>query len=301
MTKKICSIIIRGTNVSFSYNNLTALHDMSFQFNRGKHIVILGANGSGKSTLAKHLNSLLIPTEGTVLVNEMKTSDTENIWNIRRIVGMVFQNPENQIVGATVEDDIIFGMENIGLERDVISNRLEKVIQQLQLEDIRYKEPHQLSGGQKQRVAIASVLAMEPDIIVLDEATSMLDPEGRQEVLAALKMLLETTQKTIIQITHDIEEAILADEVYVFYEGNIVKKGKPEEVFTFENDLQKTGLQLPFCMRFYQKLTKAKMVGTKECSLITPDESVSTPLESLKAPMNMKELVEHICELNAKV
>ncbi|OEF97909.1 energy-coupling factor transporter ATPase [Desulfuribacillus alkaliarsenatis] len=276
--------IIQGHNITYSYGHIRALQTISILIPQGKHIAVLGANGSGKSTLARHFNAILVPVEGTVKVKGMDTQDQEQIWKIRNTVGMVFQNSENQIVGATVEDDIVFGLENLGLESEDIAIRLERVVNKLQLGAIRYKEPHQLSGGQKQRVAIAGVLAMEPDVIVLDEATSMLDPDGRQEVLTALKTILEDSTKTIIQITHDIEEAILADEVYVLAEGQIVMKGVPKTIFTYDNGLPSLGLQLPFSMRFYQKFATLQ----------------SEIIETEHIPMCMEELVNQLCRYNVK-
>jgi len=279
--------IIEADQVMFYYGDNIALSNISIDITQGQHVVILGANGSGKSTIAKHFNALLTPTKGDILVKKMNTKDANNTWEIRKSVGMVFQNPENQIIGATVEDDIIFGMENIGLSTEEIAKRLEQVIDMLQLQAIRKKEPYQLSGGQKQRVAIAGILAMEPDVIIFDEATSMLDPEGRNEVLKAIAALINEHSATIIHITHDIEEAIVADYVLIMSAGMLVTEGTPEQIFTYQGNLEAYGLQLPFSMQFYKLFLDAKA----DSSTVNYDT----------IPMNIDELVDALCKYSLKM
>jgi energy-coupling factor transport system ATP-binding protein len=274
--------IIEADQVMFYYGDNIALSNISINITQGQHVVILGANGSGKSTIAKHFNALLTPTNGDILVKKMNTKDANNTWEIRKSVGMVFQNPENQIIGATVEDDIIFGMENIGLSTEEIAKRLEQVIDMLQLQAIRTKEPYQLSGGQKQRVAIAGILAMEPDVIIFDEATSMLDPDGRNEVLKAIAALINEHSATIIHITHDIEEAIVADYVLIMSEGMLTTEGTPEQIFTYQSNLEAYGLQLPFSMQFYKLFLDAQA----DSSTVNYDT----------IPMNIDELVDALCK-----
>lgn len=274
-----CSMI-EVDRVTYYYKERAALQNISLDITPGQHIVILGANGSGKSTLAKHLNGLLTPASGDILVKQMNTRHSHHLWEIRKHVGMVFQNPENQIVGATVEDDIVFGMENIGILREKMQKRLAYVIEQLQIEHLRYKEPHQLSGGQKQRVAIAGILAMEPDVIIFDEATSMLDPEGRAEVLQAIDILLQDPTKTIIQITHDMEEALQADYVYVMTDGQVCLEGKPNDIFQKKYNIREIGLDYPFSMNFYHLLIGERVVQDRD----------------IQVPMNLDELVQALCK-----
>lgn len=222
-----------------------ALKDVSFSIERGEWIAIIGHNGSGKSTLAKTINGLLLPESGNVTVGEYQLSE-ENIWDIRRMVGMVFQNPDNQFVGATVEDDVAFGMENQGIPREEMLVRVKNALEKVRMSEFASREPARLSGGQKQRVAIAGVVALRPDIIILDEATSMLDPEGREEVLATIKQVKEESDLTVISITHDIDEAVNANRVFVMRQGELVRVGKPEEIFSAGPELIDLGLDLPF-------------------------------------------------------
>ncbi|OEH86356.1 energy-coupling factor transporter ATPase [Desulfuribacillus stibiiarsenatis] len=247
---------IQAHQVVFYYGEgvTSAIEDVSLSIEKGTHIVILGANGSGKSTLARHFNALLAPKSGNIQVGAYDTSVPEHIWSIRKAVGMVFQNPENQIVAATVEDDIVFGMENLGLSREVMQARLEKVLAMFDLESLRKKEPYQLSGGQKQRVAIAGVIAMEPDVIIFDEATSMLDYEGRREVQSSIKTLLQEQTATVIRITHDMEEAVDCDRIYVMHQGRVVLQGSPSEVFQSDHSIDSYHLELPFAIRMNKEL-----------------------------------------------
>lgn len=240
-----------------------ALKDISFSISRGEWVAIIGHNGSGKSTLAKTINGLLLPESGTVKVGEYQLKE-ENIWQIRHMVGMVFQNPDNQFVGATVEDDVAFGMENQGVPRDEMVTRVENALKKVRMSEFADREPARLSGGQKQRVAIAGIVALRPDIIILDEATSMLDPEGREEVIETIKEIKEESNLTVISITHDIDEAANASRVLVMRQGELFKEGRPEEIFSAGPELVELGLDLPFP----EKLKLA----LKEQGINVPDE-----------------------------
>lgn len=210
---------------------------------KGEFVVLLGRNGSGKSTLAKHCNGLLLPKKGVVLVDGLSTIQTEQLWDIRQKVGLVFQNPDNQIIATTVEEDVAFGPENLGLHQNEIRIRLDEALTIVGMNDYRKKEPHLLSGGQKQRVAIAGVLAMHPEYLVLDEATSMLDPEGRSEIMSLISELKDSI--TIFHITHYIEEAVDADRVLVMDQGQIVAQGTPATIFNMREKIYNWGLELP--------------------------------------------------------
>lgn len=222
-----------------------ALKDISFTIKQGEWIAIIGHNGSGKSTLAKTINGLLLPESGIVKVGN-QTLNEENIWSIRRRVGMVFQNPDNQFVGSTVEDDVAFGLENQGISREEMVIRVQDALEKVRMIDFAKREPARLSGGQKQRVAIAGVVALRPDIIILDEATSMLDPEGREEVISTIKKIKDESNLTVISITHDIDEAANANRILVMKQGELVNEGTPEEIFSAGSELINLGLDLPF-------------------------------------------------------
>jgi len=222
-----------------------AVHDVSLTVHRGEFLALVGGNGSGKSTLAKHLNALLLPTEGRVVVDGLDTRDPHALWEIRRKVGMVFQNPDNQIVATVVEEDVAFGPENLGLPPEEIAQRVEEALRTVGMLEHRRREPHLLSGGQKQRVAIAGVLAMRPQCIVLDEATTMLDPEGRREVLRTAHRLREQEGIAVVHITHNMEEAAQADRVVVLHEGRVALEGTPREVFRDVQRLRRLRLDLP--------------------------------------------------------
>ena len=222
-----------------------ALKDISFTIKQGEWIAIIGHNGSGKSTLAKTINGLLIPESGIVKVGN-QTLNEENIWSIRRMVGMVFQNPDNQFVGSTVEDDVAFGLENQGIPREEMVIRVQDALEKVRMIDFAKREPARLSGGQKQRVAIAGVVALRPDIIILDEATSMLDPEGREEVISTIKKIKDESNLTVISITHDIDEAANANRILVMKQGELVNEGTPEQIFSAGPELINLGLDLPF-------------------------------------------------------
>lgn len=239
--------IIEINQIEFSYQEETipALRNVSFSIKKGEWIAIVGHNGSGKSTLAKAINGLHLPQKGTVTVGGMELSE-ESVWDIRRMVGMVFQNPDNQFVGATVEDDVAFGLENQGIKRSEMQLRVQDALEKVKMQDFATREPARLSGGQKQRVAIAGVVALRPDIIILDEATSMLDPEGRDDVIATIRKIKEESDLTVISITHDIDEAASANRILVMREGELYQEGTPDEIFSAGPELVSLGLDLPF-------------------------------------------------------
>lgn len=222
-----------------------ALDKLDIAINKGEFVVILGHNGSGKSTFAKHMNAILHPSRGTLLIKGMDTKDEKNLWSIRQTAGMVFQNPDNQIIAAIVEEDVAFGPENLGVKPEKIRKRVNEAIDAVQMTEYMTHSPNLLSGGQKQRIAIAGVLAMRPECIILDEPTAMLDPVGRKEVLETIYKLNKEENITIIHITHYMEEAIKADRVIVMDHGQIVIDGKPKEVFSQVNQLKQLGLDVP--------------------------------------------------------
>ena len=221
-----------------------ALDDISVDINRGSFVAILGRNGSGKSTLAKQMNALLLPTSGTVWVDGKDTRDESELWNIRQSAGMVFQNPDNQIVGTVVEEDVGFGPENMGIPTEEIWVRVNKCLKRMGLEPFRYDSPNTLSGGQKQRLSIAGILAMEPKCIIMDEPTAMLDPGGRREVMKAIKDLL-AENLSVVLITHYMEEAVEADYIYVMDQGHVVMAGTPVEIFSDIDTIRRYGLEPP--------------------------------------------------------
>lgn len=239
-------IEVKGLNYRYSENNdQWAIKDLSLQIKRGEWLAIIGHNGSGKSTFSKLLVGLLEAQGGEIYVDH-KLLSLDTVWDIRGKVGLVFQNPDNQFVGSTVEDDVAFGLENAGIPRPEMHERVEKALKQVAMWEYRDKEPAALSGGQKQRVAIAGILALGPEIIVLDESTAMLDPEGRAEVMAIIREVKETYGLTVISITHDLEEASAADRIVVFKEGHVVDDGKPADIFVNGEDLIQIGLGVPF-------------------------------------------------------
>lgn len=235
-------------------NDVRALDDVSLTIRHGEFVAIIGTNGSGKSTLAKHFNVLLQPTEGTVTVCGFNTLDDEHIWNIRQHVGMVFQNPDNQIVAAVVEEDVAFGPENLGVPSAEIRKRVDDALAAVNMTEYAEHGPHLLSGGQKQRIAIAGVLAMKPDCIVLDEPTAMLDPKGRLEVLETIHRLNKEEGITIVIITHFMEEAVTADRVVVMKNGVKLQEGTPREIFTQVDTLKDLGLDVPVAAEVASKL-----------------------------------------------
>ena len=239
--------LVQLKDVSFKYDVQAdyALQHVSFEIFEGEWFAIVGHNGSGKSTLAKLLNGLQFPLEGEISINGIKLSEN-TVWDIRKLVGMVFQNPDNQFVGTTVQDDVAFGLENNGIERTEMVERVKNSLARVKMEQFLDQEPHHLSGGQKQRVAIAGIIALRPAIIILDEATSMLDPRGREEVLNTVRELKEDNQLTVISITHDLEEAARADRILVMNKGQVYREGTPEEIFQMDDELIKLGLDIPF-------------------------------------------------------
>lgn len=252
--------MIKVDKVTYDYSNsekeVIALNNISLEVKQGEFVVIIGHNGSGKSTLAKHLNALLLPTEGDVFVKGLNTKDESKIWDIRQFAGMVFQNPDNQIVATIVEEDVAFGPENLGLQPNEIRNRIESSLKVVDMEEFRHKAPHLLSGGQKQRIAIAGVIAMRPSCIIFDEPTAMLDPSGRKEVINTIKKLNKEEQITIIHITHFMEEAVNADRVIVMEDGDIVLEGTPREVFSQVERLKKLALDVPQVTELAHQLIK---------------------------------------------
>lgn len=247
--------VVKLSHIDFRYygSEVNSLTDVSLEIKEGEWVAIIGPNGSGKSTLAKIMNGLLVPAAGQVTIKDL-TIDEETVWEARRSVGMVFQNPDNQFVGSTVEDDVAFGLENNGVPRQEMISRIEEALAEVQMSEFKDKEPARLSGGQKQRVALASILALRPDIIILDEATSMLDPNGRQEVIAAIRKIKERFNLTVISITHDLDEASLADRILMMQGGRLVQDKKPEEIFLMGEQLVEQGLDVPFSQKLKDAL-----------------------------------------------
>lgn len=265
MELKLMSEIITLKNISYHYiddEERQALKNVSFSINKGEWIAIIGPNGSGKSTLAKTINGLIEPQQGEVFVGGLPL-DEKNVWSIREMVGMVFQNPDNQFVGSTVQDDVAFGLENLGIPREEMIERVREALDKVNMLEFAEREPARLSGGQKQRVAIAGIVALQPDIMILDEATSMLDPRGREEVLRTVKEVKEAENLSVLSITHDIDEAAAANRVLVMRSGELVKEGTPEEIFSYGESLVEMGLDLPFPERLKASL-KAQGMNVPE-------------------------------------
>ncbi len=250
----------------------TALDHVDLDIEPGKFVAVLGHNGSGKSTFAKHLNVLLTPTEGTLWVDGKDAADEENLWEIRKNAGMVFQNPDNQIIASVVEEDVGFGPENIGVPTPEILKRVDQSLKSVGMSEYRTHSPNKLSGGQKQRVAIAGVMAMEPKCIVLDEPTAMLDPNGRREVLSAVQRLNEEKGVTIILITHYMEEVVDADQVFVMDQGKVVMEGTPREIFSQVETLKQYRLDVPQITLLADELRKAGLAVPK--GILTRQELV---------------------------
>ncbi|MGD6818685.1 energy-coupling factor ABC transporter ATP-binding protein [Metabacillus sp. 113a] len=250
--------IARVEHVTFSYpeREKPALDEVSMSIYEGEWLAVVGHNGSGKSTLARILNGLLLPSKGKVSIDGTELSE-HTIWDVRKKVGMVFQNPDNQFVGTTVKDDVAFGLENNGIPRDEMIKRVDWATKQVKMDAFLDQEPHHLSGGQKQRVAIAGVLAVKPQIMILDEATSMLDPAGRSDVMDTVRLLNEQSAVTVISITHDLEEASKADRIIVMNKGKKLKEGTPETIFSMGEELSRIGLDLPFSYKLSRELRKA--------------------------------------------
>lgn len=242
-----------------------ALKDVTAQIKKGEFTAIIGTNGSGKSTLARHLNALLLPTEGELIVEGMRTSDAGRVWDIRQKVGMVFQNPDNQLVAAVVEEDVAFGPENLGVPPEEIRERVDLALEKVGMTSYRKQAPSMLSGGQKQRVAIAGVLAMKPDCIVLDEPTAMLDPKGRKEVMDTIHELNKKEGITIVLITHFMEEAVTADHILVIDRGVLKMEGTPREIFSQADKVTEIGLDVPVPADLARRLRKKGMAVSEKC------------------------------------
>ncbi|MCD8117602.1 MAG: energy-coupling factor transporter ATPase [Oscillospiraceae bacterium] len=252
-------IQIRGLSFSYPETAAPALSDIDLTIEQGSFVAVLGANGSGKSTLAKHLNAILVPTAGQVLVDGLDTANEDDLLGIRRRVGMVFQNPDNQIVANVVEDDVAFAPENLGVPSEEIRRRVDSALRQVGMYELRMHAPHLLSGGQKQRVAIAGILAMEPEVLVLDEPTAMLDPRGRREVMDAVEALCRDRGITVVLITHHMEEAARADRIIVLAAGRLVMDGTPREIFPQAERLRSLSLAVPDGTELIESLNAAGM------------------------------------------
>ena len=266
--------VIVFDNVHYTYpgDEKESLSGVSFSIEKGSFVAVLGHNGSGKSTLAKHMNAILVPDEGRVLVDGVDTADEERVLDVRRRVGMVFQNPDNQIVANVVEDDVAFAPENLGVEPGEIRRRVDTALRLTGMYDFRMHAPHLLSGGQKQRVAIAGVIAMQPEIIVLDEATAMLDPQGRKEVVDTVFSLCRVKKMTVVYITHHMDECIDADRLIIISNGRIMADGKPADIFANAELLRHEGLEQPETAQLLQDLRAAGMrlkgepLGVEDCA-----------------------------------
>ena len=283
-------VFIKTENVSFFYESdnaakaIPAVDNVSLEIKKGEYVAVLGHNGSGKSTFAKLLNFILEPREGRIIVDGKDiTSDeitVDDIYELRRKVGMVFQNPDNQIVATVVEEDVAFGPENLGVPTDEIRKRVDEALKIVGMTEYVRHEPHRLSGGQKQRVAIAGIIAMRPMCMILDEATAMLDPIGRREVMQTVKKLNEEEKITVINITHYMDEAALADRVIILNDGKLIMDGTPEQVFARESELLELGLDVPQSTAFANKLKNA---GIKlDGPTVTPELCAQTVVAALK-------------------
>lgn len=257
-----------------------AIDGLDLEIEKGDFVAVLGHNGSGKSTLAKHINGLLLPTEGTVWIGNMDTRDEEHIWDVRKTAGMVFQNPDNQIIGNIVEEDVGFGPENIGVPTEEIWKRVDESLKAVGMDAYRLQSPNKLSGGQKQRVAIAGVMAMRPECIILDEPTAMLDPNGRKEVIKTIHELNQSEGITVLLITHYMEEAVEADRIVVMDEGKVVMDGKPREIFSRVKELKHYGLDVPQVTELAFELKEAGMPLPE--GIISREELVKVLLPLLK-------------------
>ncbi|MDE6953290.1 MAG: energy-coupling factor transporter ATPase [Erysipelotrichales bacterium] len=270
-----------GKHISFQYdfhiNKKPILNDISFEIKKGEFIVILGANGSGKSTLVKHFNAILPVQQGELSLFHIDVTNEEHIWKLRKMCGMVFQNPDNQFVSTIVEEDVAFGLRNYDIPEEEISKKVKNALSIVEMDGYQRRSPHTLSGGQKQRVAMAGILAMEPDIIIFDEATSMLDPRGREEVLTYLKKI-HKLGKTIIMITHYVEEAVDADCVWLMKEGVILKKGSPYDILTDVHLLTQSKLMPPLNVQIYYDL-------------------LENGIQLSHIPLTNEQLVEELCQL----
>ncbi|MCX7711249.1 MAG: energy-coupling factor transporter ATPase [Clostridia bacterium] len=283
-------IMIKAENTEFTYpshnesnQGTTALKGIDATIEKGQFVVVLGRNGSGKSTFARLMNALLTPTKGTIVVNGINTADESKLWEIRRTCGMVFQNPDNQIIGTTVEEDAAFGPENLGVPPEKIRSRVDNALESVGMQEYSKHAPHLLSGGQKQRVSIAGILAMKPECIILDEATAMLDPGGRKEVLKVIHKLNREENITVVLITHHMEEAIEADKVIVIDAGRVVLEGQPKEVFSKVEEIKGIGLDVPQVTElFFELQSEGYEVPSNVLSI---DEAVNEISKKLKKKM----------------
>ena len=273
--------IISFENVHYTYpgDDMESLCGIDLAIEKGQFTAVLGHNGSGKSTLAKHMNAILVPDEGRVLINGIDTADEERALDVRRCVGMVFQNPDNQIVANVVEDDVAFAPENLGVPPQEIRRRVDAALTQVGMYELREHAPHLLSGGQKQRVAIAGVIAMEPEIIVLDEPTAMLDPQGRQEVISTVTRLCREKGMTVVLITHHMDECIGADRLIVMSNGSIIADGTPGAVFSDVALMEREGLSVPETVRLMYELNSQGFALPLDA--LSPDECAKRIAESL--------------------
>lgn len=268
--------IIKVDNLIFEYTSdettYRAIDDFNLDIKKGEFVAIIGHNGSGKSTLSKNLNAILVPTSGDINIKGMNTKDEKYLWDIRQTAGMVFQNPDNQIVATIVEEDVAFGCENLGIPPQEIRLRVDEALKNVEMYDLRERQPHLLSGGQKQRVAIAGIIAMRPECIIFDEATAMLDPSGRQEVMNTIKRLNKEYNITVLHITHFMEEAVEADRVIVMEKGKLALEGTPREVFSNVTRLKEIGLDVPY-MTELAHLLKKDGLDIRD-NILTVDEMV---------------------------
>ena len=276
--------IIKCEDISFKYfshengEEHYALNDVNLEVKRGEFLVVLGHNGSGKSTIAKHINALLLPTEGAIYVKGLNTKDKDNLWEVRKTAGMVFQNPDNQLVATIVEEDVALGPENLGVESKEIRVRVDEALKKVGMYEYRRHAPHLLSGGQKQRIAIAGILAMQPECIIFDEPTAMLDPSGRKEVMNTIREINKNLGITIVLITHYMDEAAQGDRVIVMEQGKIVLEGNPREVFSKVKTMKEIGLDVPQVTELAYELQKEGI-------------NISTEI------LNVDEMVNALCQL----
>ena len=268
--------IIEVNDISFEYiteeSKFKAIEDLSLNVAQGEFVAIIGHNGSGKSTLSKNLNAILTPTQGDIVIGGLNTKEEKHLWNIRQSAGMVFQNPDNQIVATVVEEDVAFGPENLGIDPKKIRKRVEESLKSVGMYELKDRQPHLLSGGQKQRVAIAGIIAMKPKRIIFDEATAMLDPSGRKEVMKTIKKLNKEDNITVLHITHFMEEAVEADRVIVMEKGKKILEGTPHQVFSKIDKLREIGLDVPYMTELSNLLIKEGI--DIDSDILTVDEMV---------------------------
>ena len=274
----MCRVLIKDLSFRYRAKGDYVLNNLNLAVEEGEFVAVIGHNGSGKSTLAKLMNGLLQPTQGEVCVGDYRTGDKQSLFEIRKRVGVVFQNPDNQLVASIVEDDVAFGAENIGLPREEIGERIEFALSAVGMEEYRYSTPARMSGGQKQRIAIARVLAVRPEVLVLDESTAMLDPRGRREVMEVVERLNRENGMSVVLITHYMDEVVKADRVIVLSDGRIAMTGSPREVFSRGEELKTYGLSLPVPAQIAQKLREKGVPANG-------------------AALTAEELSEELCEL----